>query len=68
MIEVNESSPGSLTWIKSSRDSFWTNARAESPLTDSSGQPKMLSIVQDPAGTAAGLITASVVGALVGLA
>ncbi len=28
----------------------------------------MLSIVQDPAGTAAGLITASVVGALVGLA
>ncbi|MEN5264713.1 DUF4010 domain-containing protein [Stenotrophomonas sp. TWI587] len=67
LIEVNQNSPGSLTWVKSSRDSFWTNAGAESPLTDSSGQPDMLSIVQDPAGTAAGLITAAVVGAVVGL-
>ncbi len=36
-------------------------------LIDSTGQPTMLSIVQDPAGTAAGLITASVLGVLVGL-
>ncbi len=36
-------------------------------LIDSTGQPTMLSIVQDPAATAAGLITASVVGVLVGL-
>lgn len=68
LIEVNEIPSGSLIWIKSPQRGFCANALTESPLTDFNGHPTMLSIVQDPASTAAGLIAASVVGILAGLA